>query len=150
MRFIIQRVQKAEVCVDHKLIGAIEKGFLVFVGVCKEDTTQIADKMIKKLIGLRIFEDSGGKTNLDLSAVNGSLLIVSQFTLYADCKKGNRPSFIKAGDPDYANQLYEYIISECEKHIPIVEHGIFGADMKISLINDGPFTIILDSDEICA
>ncbi len=149
MRFVIQRVKEADVKVDNQSIGAINKGFLVFVGISNDDNTQIADKMIKKLIGMRIFEDSDGKTNLDLSAVNGELLIVSQFTLYADCKKGNRPSFTKAGAPAYANKLYEYIISECSKHIPIVEHGSFGADMKISLINDGPFTIILDSDEIC-
>ena len=150
MKFIIQRVQNASVTVDNEIIGSIGKGFLVFVGVCNEDTTVIADKMIKKLIGMRLFDDSEGKTNLDLATVNGSLLIVSQFTLYADCKKGNRPSFIKAGSPNHANQLYEYIISECKKQIPIVEHGSFGADMKVSLLNDGPFTIILDSDEICA
>lgn len=150
MRFVIQRVINAEVTVDNRTVGAIKKGFLVLVGVSNEDTTQIADKMIKKLIGLRIFEDSEGKTNLDLAAVDGSLLIVSQFTLYADCRKGNRPSFTKAGAPDYANEMYEYIIAECKKQVPIVEHGSFGADMKVSLINDGPFTIILDSDEICA
>lgn len=150
MRFVIQRVKEAEVKVDNQSIGAINKGFLVFVGVSNDDNIQIADKMIKKLIGMRIFEDSEGKTNLDLSAVNGELLIVSQFTLYADCKKGNRPSFTKAGAPEHANELYEYIISECCKQIPVVEHGSFGADMKISLVNDGPFTIILDSDEICA
>lgn len=150
MRFVIQRVKEAEVKVDNQSVGSINKGLLVFVGVSNDDNKQIADKMIKKLIGMRIFEDSEGKTNLDLSAVNGELLIVSQFTLYADCKKGNRPSFTKAGAPDYANELYEYIISECRKQIPMVEHGVFGADMKISLVNDGPFTIILDSDEICA
>lgn len=150
MRFVIQRVKNADVSVENETIGQIQKGFLVFVGVCNDDTKEIADKMIKKLIGLRIFEDSEGKTNLDLSAVEGSLLIVSQFTLYADCRKGNRPSFTNAGAPNYANQLYEYIISECKKKIPIVEHGSFGADMKVSLINDGPFTIILDSDDICA
>lgn len=150
MRFVIQRVKEAEVTVENQSIGAINKGFLVFVGVSNEDNTQIANRMIKKLIGMRIFEDSEGKTNLDLASVNGELLIVSQFTLYADCKKGNRPSFTKAGAPERANELYEYIISECRKQIPVVEHGSFGADMKISLINDGPFTIILDSDEICA
>jgi len=150
MRFVIQRVKEAEVTVENQSIGAINKGFLVFVGVSNEDNTQIANRMIKKLIGMRIFEDSEGKTNLDLASVNGELLIVSQFTLYADCKKGNRPSFTKAGAPEYANELYEYIINECRKQIPVVEHGSFGADMKISLINDGPFTIILDSDEICA
>lgn len=150
MRFIIQRVNSANVTVDNQIIGSIQKGFLVFVGISNEDNKEIADKMIKKLIGMRIFEDRNGKTNLDLSAVQGSLLIVSQFTLYADCKKGNRPSFTKAGAPEHANKLYEYIISECKKHVPIVERGSFGADMKISLVNDGPFTVILDSDEICS
>lgn len=148
MRFVIQRVNSANVKVNNQTIGEIQKGFLVFVGICNDDNKQIADKMIKKLIGMRIFEDHEGKTNLDLSAVNGSLLIVSQFTLYADCKKGNRPSFIHAGAPEYANELYEYIITECKKQVPVVEHGRFGADMKISLLNDGPFTIILDSDDI--
>lgn len=148
MRFVIQRVKKADVTVDGTVIGSIQKGFLVLVGVCKEDTGQIADKMIKKLISMRIFEDQDGKTNLDLAAVNGSLLIVSQFTLYADCKKGNRPSFIRAGAPKHAEELYEYIIEECKKQIPIVEHGEFGADMQVTLVNDGPFTVILDSDEL--
>lgn len=148
MRFVIQRVNNANVKVNNQTIGEIQKGFLVFVGICNNDNKQIADKMIKKLIGMRIFEDHEGKTNLDLAAVNGSLLIVSQFTLYADCKKGNRPSFIHAGAPEFANELYEYIITECKKQVPVVEHGSFGADMKISLLNDGPFTIILDSDDI--
>lgn len=149
MKFMIQRVTQASVEVNHEVIGAINKGFLVFIGICNEDTTEIADKLIKKLIGLRIFEDENGKTNLALKDVNGELLLVSQFTLYADCKKGNRPSFIKAGNPDFANQLYEYIIEACKKEISVVQTGEFGADMKISLLNDGPFTIILDSDEIC-
>ena len=148
MRFVIQRVQNASVTVEEEIIGKINQGFLVLVGVCNEDTTQIADKMIKKLIGLRIFQDENGKTNLDLKTVGGELLIVSQFTLYADCKKGNRPSFTKAGEPQMAEQLYEYIIEQCKKEIPVVEHGSFGADMKISLLNDGPFTVILDSAEI--
>ena len=148
MRFVIQRVQNASVKVEEEIIGQIGQGFLVLVGVCNEDTTQIADKMIKKLIGLRIFQDENGKTNLDLKTVGGELLIVSQFTLYADCKKGNRPSFTRAGEPHMAEQLYEYIIEQCKKEIPVVEHGSFGADMKISLLNDGPFTVILDSAEI--
>ena len=148
MRFVIQRVQNASVKVEEDIIGQIGHGFLVLVGVCNEDTTQIADKMIKKLIGLRIFQDENGKTNLDLKTVCGELLIVSQFTLYADCKKGNRPSFTSAGEPQMAEQLYEYIIEQCKKEIPVVEHGSFGADMKISLLNDGPFTVILDSAEI--
>ena len=149
MRFVIQRVQHAEVKVNGETTGSIGKGFLVLIGVAETDTMEIADKMIKKLLGLRIFEDAEGKTNLDLDAVDGELLLVSQFTLYADCKKGNRPSFIKAGNPDMANELYEYIIAKCRQEIPKVEKGIFGADMKVSLLNDGPFTILLDSDEIC-
>ena len=148
MRFVIQRVQNASAKVEEEIIGQIGQGFLVLVGVCNEDTTQIADKMIKKLIGLRIFQDENGKTNLDIKTVGGELLIVSQFTLYADCKKGNRPSFTKAGEPHMAEQLYEYIIEQCKKEIPVVEHGSFGADMKISLLNDGPFTVILDSAEL--
>ena len=149
MRFVIQRVQHAEVKVNGDTTGSIGKGFLVLIGVAETDTREIADKMIKKLLGLRIFEDAEGKTNLDLDAVDGELLLVSQFTLYADCKKGNRPSFINAGKPDMANELYEYIIAKCRQEIPKVEKGIFGADMKVSLLNDGPFTILLDSDEIC-
>ena len=149
MTFVIQRVTQASVKVNQLEIGAINKGFLVFIGINNEDTREIADKLIKKLIGLRIFEDENGKTNLALKDVNGELLLISQFTLYADCKKGNRPSFIKAGNPELANQLYQYIIVECKKNVPVVETGEFGADMKISLLNDGPFTIILDSDEIC-
>ena len=148
MRFVIQRVQHAEVKVDGEVTGSIGKGFLVLIGVAETDTREIADKMIKKLLGLRIFEDAQGKTNLDLHAVNGELLLVSQFTLYADCKKGNRPSFIKAGNPELANSLYEYIIAACKKEVPVVETGSFGADMKVELLNDGPSTILLDSDEI--
>lgn len=148
MRFVIQRVTQASVTVDNKQIGAIEKGFLVLIGVSGEDTKEIADKMIKKLIGMRIFEDENGKTNLSLADVNGSLLLVSQFTLYADCKKGNRPSFIRAGKPEMAKELYEYIIAECKKSVPNVAQGEFGADMKVELLNDGPFTILLDSAEL--
>ena len=148
MRFVIQRVRSAAVTVEENIVGQIEKGFLVFVGISQTDNEQIADKMVKKLIGLRIFEDAEGKTNLDIKTVSGSLLMVSQFTLYADCKKGNRPSFTHAGAPDKANALYEYILHLCKEEIPVVEKGVFGADMKVSLINDGPFTVILDSDEI--
>lgn len=148
MRFVIQRVSRASVTVEGKQIGAIEQGFLVFIGVCQEDTREIADKMIKKLIGLRIFQDEQGKTNLDLAAVGGSLLLVSQFTLYGDCKKGNRPSFVHAGAPDMARALYEYIIAECRSRVKKVEQGEFGADMKVELINDGPFTILLDSEQL--
>lgn len=148
MRFLIQRVSEAEVKVNSEKIGHIQNGFLVFVGISKEDTCEIADKMIHKLLNLRIFEDEAGKTNLNLDAVNGSLLIISQFTLYADCKHGNRPSFIGAGAPDMANSLYEYIIAKCKETVSYVQHGEFGADMRISLVNEGPFTIMLDSDEI--
>ena len=149
MRFVIQRVKESEVRVDGEVLGSIGKGFMVLIGVSNSDTKEIADKMIKKLLGMRIFEDSDGKTNLSLHDVNGELLLISQFTLYADCRKGNRPSFTNAGKPDMAKQMYEYIIDQCKKEIPVVEQGIFGADMKISLLNDGPFTIILDSAEIC-
>lgn len=148
MKFIIQRVSEANVKVNNQIIGEISKGFLVLIGVCDDDTKEIAEKMTRKMLGLRIFEDENGKTNLDLHTVNGQLLLISQFTLYADCKKGNRPSFIKAGKPQMANELYEYIIELCRQQVDIVEQGEFGADMKISLLNDGPFTIILDSEEI--
>lgn len=148
MRFIIQRVEEASVTVDHQIIGAIQKGYLVLIGISQDDTQEIADKMIRKMIGLRIFEDENGKTNLSLADVGGALLLISQFTLYANCKKGNRPSFIDAGKPEMANALYEYIITECGKSVPQVEQGRFGAEMKIQLINDGPFTILLDSDTL--
>ncbi|MCR5395916.1 MAG: D-tyrosyl-tRNA(Tyr) deacylase [Lachnospiraceae bacterium] len=148
MRFVIQRVTEASVTVEKEVIGQIEKGFLVLIGVSDEDTKEIADKMIKKLIGMRIFEDENGKTNLSLDQVGGELLLISQFTLYADCKKGNRPSFTKAGGPEMANELYEYIINECKKSVKKVECGSFGADMKVSLLNDGPFTIVLDSADL--
>lgn len=148
MKFVIQRVKHASVTVDETVIGKIEKGFLVLIGVSNDDTKEIADKLVKKLVGLRIFEDENGKTNLSLADVNGSLLLVSQFTLYANCKKGYRPSFIEAGTPDMANEMYEYIIQECKKSVPVVERGEFGADMKVELLNDGPFTILLDSRDL--
>ena len=144
MRLVIQRVLHAEVQVDGNTIGKIGKGLLVFVGAGQDDTKEIADKYLRKLLGLRIFEDENGKTNLSLKDVDGELLIVSQFTLYANCKKGNRPSFIEAGEPHMAEALYEYMIEEAKKSVPVVEHGEFGADMKVSLLIDGPFTIILD------
>ncbi len=149
MRFVIQRVKRASVTIDGEVFGQIEKGFLVLIGVADTDTKDIADKMIKKMLGLRIFEDQQGKTNLSLSDVKGELLLVSQFTLYADCKKGNRPSFIRAGKPDMANKMYEYIIEKCKESMESVQTGEFGADMKVELLNDGPFTILLDSEEIC-
>ena len=148
MRFVIQRVKEASVRVDKEVIGEIKTGYLVLIGVAESDTEQIADKMIKKMIGLRIFEDENGKTNLSLADVGGGLLLVSQFTLYANCKKGNRPSFIEAGSPDKANELYEYVIRECKKSVPEVQTGRFGAEMEVSLVNDGPFTILLDSEKL--
>ena len=148
MRFVVQRVTHAFVTVDGNVIGKIGQGFMVLIGVSDEDTKETADKMVKKLLGLRIFEDENGKTNLDIHTVGGSLLLISQFTLYADCKHGNRPSFIKAGKPDMANEMYEYIIAKCREQVEIVETGEFGADMKVELLNDGPFTILLDSDQL--
>ena len=149
MKFVIQRVLNSSVKVDGETIGSIGKGFMVLIGVADTDTKEIADKLVDKMIKLRIFEDSEGKTNLSISDVGGELLLVSQFTLYADCKKGNRPSFIKAGKPDFANEMYEYIISKCKTYDGLkVERGKFGADMKVELVNDGPFTIVLDSEEM--
>lgn len=145
MKFVIQRVTEASVEVDEKIIGEIENGYLVLIGVGQEDTVAEADRLIKKMINLRIFSDENGKTNLSLKDVNGGLLLVSQFTLYANCRHGNRPSFTEAGDPKKAEELYEYIITECRKQIPIVQTGSFGADMKVRLCNDGPFTILLES-----
>lgn len=146
MRLVIQRVNHASVTVDEQVIGKIEKGLLVFLGVADGDTKEMIDKYVKKLRGLRIFEDAEGKTNLSIQDVGGEVLVVSQFTLYADCKKGNRPSFVKAGAPDFANELYEYFKQKCEETFGKVECGSFGADMKIDLQNDGPFTILWDSD----
>ncbi len=148
MKFVIQRVSSASVTVEEEVIGKIEQGYLVLLGVAETDTREIADKMIKKMIGLRIFADAEGKTNLSLADVGGGLLLVSQFTLYADCKKGNRPSFIRSGNPELAEELYEYIIAECKKQIPVVKTGSFGAEMEVELVNDGPFTILLDSKEM--
>lgn len=148
MRFVIQRVTESQVEVEGKVIGKIGKGFMVLIGISDTDTKEIADKMVKKLLGMRIFDDQDGKTNLSLDAVGGELLLISQFTLYANCKRGNRPSFIEAGAPDMANEMYEYIIAKCKESLLVVERGEFGADMKVSLVNDGPFTILLDSDSL--
>ena len=134
--------------IDGEISGKIGKGYLVLIGVADTDTKEIADKMIRKMIGLRIFEDEQGKTNLSLADVDGGLLLVSQFTLYANCKRGNRPSFIEAGKPDMANEMYEYIIEKCRESVEEVQTGEFGADMKVQLLNDGPFTILLDSDQL--
>ena len=144
MKFVIQRCQEASVSVDGKTVGAIEKGLMVLIGVGKDDTTEVVDKNLKKLLQLRIFEDENGKTNRSLMDIGGQLLLVSQFTLYANCRHGNRPGFTDAGDPQRAEQLYEYMIEKAKEQVPVVETGIFGADMKVSLINDGPFTILLD------
>ena len=144
MRFVIQRVLHASVTVDNETVGSIGKGFLVLIGVEDSDTRELADRMISKMINLRIFEDAAGKTNCNLASVNGSLLLVSQFTLYANCRKGNRPSFTQAGNPALAEDLDEYIIAQCIKEVPDVQTGSFGAHMKVSLVNDGPFTILLD------
>ncbi len=148
MKFLIQRVTEASCTVDNQITGQIKQGFCVFIGICDTDNTEIADKMVRKMTGLRIFADENGKTNKSLADIDGSLLLISQFTLYANCKKGNRPSFTDAGNPELANQLYEYIIEKCKEIVPVVETGIFGADMKIHIENDGPFTIDLDSNEI--
>lgn len=149
MRFLVQRVLQGSCKVESKLTGEIGRGYVVFIGIEDSDTKEIADRMIDKLLNLRIFEDAEGKTNLNLSSVHGSLLLISQFTLYADCHHGNRPSFIQAGGPALAEELYNYIIQRCKaKSRAFVATGQFGADMKISLVNDGPFTIMLDSDEL--
>lgn len=146
MRLVIQRVNHASVKVDGDVIGKIDKGLLIFLGVADGDTREMVDKYVKKLQGLRIFEDADGKTNLSIKDVDGEILVVSQFTLYADCKKGNRPSFVKAGAPDFANGLYEDFKEKCQEAFGKVECGSFGADMKVDLENDGPFTILWDSD----
>ena len=148
MRVVLQRVSEAEVEVAGKIVGQIGAGYLMLLGVSDEDTFEIADKMIEKIRKLRIFEDENDKINLSIEQVNGDLLVVSQFTLYADCRKGNRPSFTNAGKPQWAEELYEYILKRCEGFFNQVQHGTFGAEMSVSLVNEGPFTVILDSKEI--
>ena len=148
MKFVIQRVQNGNVTVDGEIIGSVNHGYVVFIGINDYDTELIAEKMVQKMLHLRIFEDDQGKSNLSLKDVQGELLLISQFTLYADCRKGNRPSFIQAGNQDHANRLYEYIITLCKKECSVVQQGKFGAEMKVSLVNDGPFTIVLNSEEI--
>ena len=148
MKFVIQRVQHASVTVDNEVIGNIGRGYMVMIGVSDSDDEAVADKMVDKMIKLRINEDAEGKTNLSLADVDGGLLLISQFTLYANCKKGNRPSFTEAGSPDKANALYEYIIEKCRERVPVVEKGSFGAHMAVELVNDGPFTIVLDSEKL--
>lgn len=144
MKFLIQRVTEAQVDIDGETAGRIAGGFLVLIGIGENDTREIADRLIRKMLSLRIFADENGKTNLSLRDVSGQLLLVSQFTLYADCHKGNRPTFNNAGNPQLANELYEYIVAECKKEVVVVETGRFGADMRVSLVNDGPFTIMLE------
>lgn len=146
MRVVLQRVAHASVKVDGAVIGEIGNGFLILLGVAESDDEAAADKMADKICKLRIFQDENGKTNLSLADVGGELLVVSQFTLYADCHKGNRPSFIKAGAPDKADRLYQYFMERCRQYVPKVEHGSFGADMKVELMNDGPFTLVLEGD----
>lgn len=148
MRFVIQRVSHAKVTIDGQVRGSIQKGYMVLIGIGQEDTEVLADRMIAKMLDLRIFEDADGKSNLSLRDVDGALLLISQFTLYADCKKGKRPSFFKAGEPHMANELYEYIIRKCKEEVSDVERGEFGAMMHVELLNEGPFTIILDSAEM--
>ena len=148
MKFVVQRVKHASVTVDGEVIGKIGRGYMVLIGACDADDEAIADKMVDKMIKLRINRDAEGKTNLSLADVDGGLLLVSQFTLYANCKKGNRPSFVDAGSPDHANALYEYIIEKCRERVPVVQTGSFGEEMAVELLNDGPFTIILDSDKL--
>lgn len=144
MKFVIQRVEKASVEIDKKTIAEIKQGYLVLIGIAHEDTKEIADYLINKLINLRVFEDKEGKMNLSLKDIDGELLLVSQFTLYGDCSRGNRPSFSQAGKPEEANKLYEYIVKECKQKVETVKSGVFGANMKINLINNGPVTIIME------
>ena len=148
MRFVIQRVSHAQVTIDGQVRGSIQKGYMVLIGIGQEDTEALADRMIAKMLDLRIFEDADGKSNRSLRDVDGALLLISQYTLYADCKKGKRPSFFKAGEPHMANDLYEYIIRKCKEEVRDVERGEFGAMMHVELLNEGPFTIILDSAEM--
>lgn len=150
MKFVLQRVEKAQVEVDGETVGKIGKGYLLLVGVTESDTVDIADKMIEKVARLRVFEDENGKINLSIDKVFGEILVISQFTLCADCRKGNRPSFVNAGNPEMAENLYEHILTRCRELFSNTQHGIFGAEMKVSLTNDGPFTLVLDSNEILA
>lgn len=145
MKAVVQRVTHASVSVDGEIKGQIGNGFLILLGVGQNDTEEDADRLVNKIVKLRIFSDENDKINLSLADVGGSLLVISQFTLYADCRKGNRPNFIQAGKPDEAERLYEYFVSECKKQVPVVEKGVFGADMKVELLNDGPFTVVLDN-----
>lgn len=144
MKAVVQRVTHASVKVDGDIKGKIGNGFLVLLGVGQGDTEADADRLVNKIAKMRIFSDENDKINLSLADVGGEMLVISQFTLYADCRKGNRPNFIQAGKPDEAERLYEYFVAECKKQVPVVEKGVFGADMKVELLNDGPFTVILE------
>lgn len=146
MKIVLQRVKRATVTVDEQIVGQIGKGYLILLGIGREDSKETVDKYLDKIIKMRIFEDENGKTNLSLNDVGGEILLVSQFTLYADCKKGNRPSFIKSAEPSYATELYNYALDVVRERIGRVEAGIFGEDMDVMLINDGPFTIMLDEN----
>ncbi len=148
MRFVIQRALEGAVTIEGKTVGQIGRGLVVLIGVAPTDDQKTAEKMVRKLLAMRIFEDSHGKTNLSLDQVGGGLLLISQFTLYADCRRGNRPGFTGAAGPDLAESLYDWIVAACREKVPQVATGVFGADMKVSLVNDGPFTIILDSDSL--
>lgn len=145
MKLVIQRVSRASVTVRGNVIGRIGQGYLVLVGVGQGDTKEDADRLVRKMLGLRIFSDENGKIKRSIKDVDGQLLLVSQFTLYADCSHGNRPGFTNAGDPELARELYEYMIESCRREIPVVEQGEFGAEMQVELVNNGPFTILLDS-----
>ena len=150
MRFVLQCVSQASCTVEGRVTGAIERGYLILAGISDSDTEETADRMLKKVAGLRIFPDENGKTNLSLAEIGGSILLISQFTLYADCRKGNSPSFVKAGKPEHAERLYRYLLERCRREGigKAVEEGVFGADMKIALVNEGPFTLVLDSEEL--
>lgn len=144
MKAILQRVKFANVEVDGNCVGKIDKGFLILLGVKEGDQKQDAEYLVKKICNMRIFEDDNGKMNINIKDVNGEILVVSQFTLYADCQKGNRPSFVNSAKPEYANELYEYFVEKCSHEVKKVQTGIFGAHMKVSLVNNGPVTIILE------
>lgn len=147
MRVVIQRVIRGSVTIEGETVGAIKKGYVILLGVCDEDDEAEVERFVDKIFGLRIFEDENGKTNKSIEDIDGEVLVVSQFTLYADCRKGRRPSFTKAGAPEHAKALYEYFLEKCQERAKKVAHGEFGADMKVEIINDGPFTIVLDSSD---
>ena len=149
MKVVLQRAKYAEIKVEEKIVGKIENGLLIFLGIGKNDNEDIADKLVKKICNMRIFEDENNKMNKSIKDINGDILLVSQFTLYANCKSGNRPSFIDACEPKKANELYEYFKKSCKQELKKnIESGIFGANMKVELLNDGPVTILLNSEEL--